>query len=886
MKVSLNPARTAALLLTALLSSAIVPASAQRRPSSRQTTRPPAPARAAPRAETRAEPARAGVGNPPAATVARPPAATDSAADEPKERAGEAERTIEELLGADAYGAYVEVRKLATILYAPEIKTMLGGAALFDAQASEILQLANFVTENSETLADARVVLAVLPARTDLPQPLVAVQLPSPEAARLFEPKFRAFVTERRQALGALTEAPTRPARSRDGRRAGARRPRPAPAATRISTRRVGSWLLAADRPFTLRRLGGSAGPLADSARFQTLRARFANESVFVYVDTERTQQSWVMQMQQTREADDAARAAGGPALGADEESNDVLLRNDAEGPAMRGGVAQLGADPALTREKSSATVVEPILMPPSEGKSPAEGEAVQGEATALTPEVSVEIAGQPTPPTEAQLAGRHFNSLLSGLFGGVPRLPGAVAAGVSVEGGSVAMRVAVENAPGGPAGLIPFLPNVVAGPPVTVETSAAAPASNGILFATTLDWVQIFDSLMGSTAEDGGGAASPAVVTPEGATTEAGGGGAGLPAGAGDDKPLTAEARLAFVERLLGFKLRQDLLPTLGNEIAVSLPLELFTRLSSLRPRLEAEARGEEDRPAEPGMVGLVALNDPDRLRPLLPKLALLFRVAGGVPAYSEKRGEYEINSAGAFAYSIVDRFLLVSDEVSHLRHAVDSYARGETLAQTNAYRDSTAWQAPQRLAHAYVSPELMSGAVRETKRMAQGSEDPLVISTLPQLDLEPEAVTFAATDEGDFTVHELRLPVNLGRVYAATALIASREGENIGAEVMAAAALNSIYYAEMSYKGRKDRDRYGTLEELIAEGLVDDGFVRRDDYKIELTTIGDRFEVTATPRNYGKTGRRSFYLDQSGVVRAADHKGRPATADDPPVD
>jgi hypothetical protein len=879
MKVSLSPTRIVTLILTALLWSSSLPVSAQRRTPARQPKRPPASSRT----ETRAEPARTGVGNPPAAPVARP--VTQAAADESSAAAPEAERTFEELLGADLYGAYVEVRKLATILDAPELKTLLGGAALFDAQASEILQLANFVTENSETLADARVVVTLLATRADLPQPLVAIQLPSAEAARLFEPKFRAFVAERRQALSAMTELPARPGRDRGRRRAGTRAQRSAAAVTRVSIRRMGSWLLASSRPFTLKRLGGTAGSLADSARFQTLRARFANDSVFVYVDTERSQQSWAMQMQQIREAAEVAPAAERTTAATDEEPDDVQFKGEAAGADLRAQGGQGEDGPATARGMGTIVNAEPDieLSPITIAKPPAEG-GEAGDKTTASPEISGEVAGPPAPPTEAQIAGRHFTSLLSGLVGGVPRLPGAVAAGVSVEGGSVALRVAVENAPGGPVGLIPFLPNVVAGPPVTVETSAAAPAANGILFATTLDWTRIFDLLLGSAAEEGGSTASLAAISSEGAPAEAGEETAGSPAV--DDKSLTAESRLAFIEKLLGFKLRQDLLPTLGNEIAVSLPLDLFTRLPRGGPRLETRGGEEEERPAEPGIVGLVALNDPDRLRPLVPKLSLLFGMMGGAPAYSEKRNGYEINSVGAFAYAIVDRFLLISDEVSYLRHAIDSYARGETLAQTNAYRDSTAWQAPQRLAHAYVSPELMSSAVRETKRMAQGSEDPVVISTLPQLDLAPEAITFAATDEGDFLIHELRLPISLGRIYAAAALISTREGDNIGAELMAASALNSIYYAEMSYKQGKDRNRFGTLEELIAEGLVDGSFVRRDDYKIELTVLGDRFEVTATPRDYGKTGRRSFYVDQSGIVRAADHKGRPATADDPPVD
>jgi hypothetical protein len=44
--------------------------------------------------------------------------------------------------------------------------------------------------------------------------------------------------------------------------------------------------------------------------------------------------------------------------------------------------------------------------------------------------------------------------------------------------------------------------------------------------------------------------------------------------------------------------------------------------------------------------------------------------------------------------------------------------------------------------------------------------------------------------------------------------------------------------------------------------------------------------YEVAATPYDYGKTGKRSFFLDSSGVLRGADKQGVVATADDPRVD
>jgi hypothetical protein len=54
---------------------------------------------------------------------------------------------------------------------------------------------------------------------------------------------------------------------------------------------------------------------------------------------------------------------------------------------------------------------------------------------------------------------------------------------------------------------------------------------------------------------------------------------------------------------------------------------------------------------------------------------------------------------------------------------------------------------------------------------------------------------------------------------------------------------------------------------------------------YNCEVTVNGDQFEAVATPKEYGKTGKRSFFVDKTGVVRGDDHGGAPATVADKPV-
>ena len=92
----------------------------------------------------------------------------------------------------------------------------------------------------------------------------------------------------------------------------------------------------------------------------------------------------------------------------------------------------------------------------------------------------------------------------------------------------------------------------------------------------------------------------------------------------------------------------------------------------------------------------------------------------------------------------------------------------------------------------------------------------------------------------------------------------------------------LDEIFGAETVYVRAKSQ--FATLEELIKLGgvsqqLAESGYR----FEVKVADEGKTFSVTAVPAQYGHTGRRSFYLDQTGVMRAEDRKGQPATASSP---
>lgn len=85
---------------------------------------------------------------------------------------------------------------------------------------------------------------------------------------------------------------------------------------------------------------------------------------------------------------------------------------------------------------------------------------------------------------------------------------------------------------------------------------------------------------------------------------------------------------------------------------------------------------------------------------------------------------------------------------------------------------------------------------------------------------------------------------------------------------------------------KGGISPDAAGLVDAELAAGSKG-GYVFRC---IILFASGEaaepQFNLAATPAQYGKTGRRSFFLDASGILRGGDKQGAVATAQDPRIE
>ena len=102
---------------------------------------------------------------------------------------------------------------------------------------------------------------------------------------------------------------------------------------------------------------------------------------------------------------------------------------------------------------------------------------------------------------------------------------------------------------------------------------------------------------------------------------------------------------------------------------------------------------------------------------------------------------------------------------------------------------------------------------------------------------------------------------------------------------ETAAIARLRAVAAAEAQYQVASGGE-YGTLDQLIQKRYVNDpSSGKLTGYKFDIQVRSGRFEATAVPEKFGITGTRSFYVDETNVIHAANKNGLPATASDPEV-
>ncbi|MDQ1557350.1 MAG: hypothetical protein QOD32_410 [Pyrinomonadaceae bacterium] len=790
--------------------------------------------------------------------------------------------TFDTLLSADAYGIYAEMRAVGRHAGSQEIAQLIapfnfeGGGA-----PDELLALYEFLKSHADELMTSRVMFATMPARSGLPEVLLAVEMPSIEEARKFVPELRRFVaanvapvspdravlTTTSTAAGTNEAAAKKPVvvrhrvrqRTRTqaaGDRAAEMASEKLPAVPPVHIKRSGQLIAMSNTAFTFKNLSGADQPLlVNEPGFQAARTRFSTDTLFVYFNTVRMghsskQRNEALEKEYQRQAEAAREAA------------------DKENGAAVSVERNIGSSEVVVNMNTNANSYPPMSGSTNATNANIATSPEDETPTAPTPEATPEPT--PSPKSEKELEeerqreqSRQFAQTLGSLvFGGrgesSEAWPESIGIGASLDADALVLRGLFVNASADePLRPIPFLPALLSGPSLAAEAPAVLPADTDILLSVSLDLPQMYDYL-----------ASLMKIGDLAAAAEGSG-----KSGFGD--------QLTAFEKTNNFRIREELLAALGNEIAVGMPGDQFFGGRSARRRSTGYSSAS---PPQSGPVVVIALNDKEALQKLLPRVLAAIGFAGATEeSVVEKHGQVEVLTFSNGTLAFIDRFLVSAPDAATMRRVTDAYNRGETLANDERFRDSTHWQSKQAVGQVYVSNEMLKTMFEDVTRSADDIDDPAVRAYLLQLDPDPGSITHLATRESNGLMHELRLPKNLFLLLAASELVSQKLSTIRGNESTAQWKLRMIQEAQGRYKS--DKGGYGTLAELNAEGFINDVYsqLEAQGYEIKLSVSGDKFEATATPTGYPKLGRRSFYIDQTGSLRGADTGGKPASESTP---
>lgn len=772
--------------------------------------------------------------------------------------------TFDNLLAADRYKMYGEVRNIGQLMSTGGVGEIVDPIIKLADPPQQFNSIIKFLKTNAEALATARLLFATWPVRADVPDALVAIEFATDEEAAKFAPKLETFLPGVLPPVQVNPEAsPADPARATAGKAndtvkqpvadvkketataTPASSPEPKVERPAFVLSHTGNLVLISDKSFKFEKLhpAGSKS-LFEDQNFRIAHDRFASESVFLFFN--------VALEQRRRSGND--------------KQKDVTAEVEAE--RMR-----------QAEEESSKQAEAETTPDPSGQATPSH---VQVADIPAVPDGRATLSGGPSPvptpsPTKEQqvqaTASSQVGHLLDALGFGEPQWPEAVGLALALDNNDYVIKALLIDAPDAKHLPLPFVPQLIAGPSYAPDAPSVLPDTTEVFVTASFDFFQTYEGMRKATE-----AKTKAEVKQ-------------LPAG-GKEPPLDMYAEF---EKKSGIKIKDDLLPAFGNEMALAGSLKSLQSLGGLnigitsgaKPATEAgDAKDDKEKKGNDLFpMLLIAVRDREAARRLMPRIFDGLGIGEvNLIAQVEKREDTEMVSyAGMFAYAFVGNFVVIS-EAATVRRVIDANVNHQTLSSNSTFRNSRRWEPSRTLGQIYVSPAMMEGYQDQVRKQA-ATLDPAMRDFLLGLDPTAGAITYALSNDGLGTQHELHLPKNLILSMVAGVSSATKNPPPEMNEGMAAAALQMIASGESAYKENTGKGKYGTLEQLAEQKLVNKPFLEKYGYNFEVTASGDQFEAVATPREYGKTGKRSFFIDKSGVVRGDDHGGAPASAADKPV-
>ena len=769
--------------------------------------------------------------------------------------------SFDNLLATSSYSLYIEVRNIGQHARSGGFSELVEPLLpIVNRLPKEVDALARFIVTNADVLSRSRLMIATEPAKPSLPPLLIALELASADAAQGFEGKI--------QDLMASLFAPMIIGKSGSGKNIG-----PGVSDQQTGTpspfviKRAGRVLAFSSTPFTFKGLKAEGeNPLSDDPNFRAAHDRFYSEALFLYYDialATRVTRERIDALEKDTESGYSTRTKTQPPTEPDSPetppAESSTLAPQAETGAQAEDKRVAGAKTGAP-SKSAASVVK-VAATAKAAPAPSKQARAATSPKRRAGERGVESFAPP-PPAMPQEA-RPGNSDPLGYFlsrvimtGGMMEesAPEAAALALTLESDSLILRGLMITPQGAPVGPIPFLSNLQSGPAQASNAANYLPADTDVFVTASLDLTRLYDTALGIF----GARETPPYER------------------AKKSKASDFESKVAAFEKANGFRIRDEIESTLGNEVAIGLPARYLSGATMGPVSLNSQT-------SESGLVFLLSVRNKESLRPKLrPVLEAIGLKSPNEKGLTEKYGDIEISSYSQASLAFINNYLVIGGNAATVRRVIDARAKNETLATSRDFHDYMQWQPRETLAQVYVSGAVLKGLFKDPKvqdaRLNQEGKQ-----FLARFSFEPEPITYVAASEGSGALYELRIPKNLlMRVFAEIAVdeLRDRVPRN---EMVVRSMLNSLGEMEKLYKA--EHARYGTLEEL-EEFLFAKDYMEKSGYKFDLVVSGNRYEATATPVEYGKSGRLSFFTDQSGVVREGDHGGKPATAADKQVD
>jgi len=727
--------------------------------------------------------------------------------------------TFETLLPADSYAIYGEIRGAGQLIRSTTVNDLLEPILKLAGPPKEFKSIVKWLNAHAEQLTSSRLLVATAPTNKTVPETIVAVEFASAEEAAK-------FVTPLNEFLPAVLPTPEpSPTPKTDANKAAPPEATGPPAPT-FHLQRLGALVVITQKPWTMKQLKPAGSKLlAEDANFRTIRNRFNSEPVFLFIDIKALEKQDEEQMKRAEEE-----------------------RQRAEEQAKRDQAA------------AAAAAVTPEQKKSEEDAEPGDEEKAAEANAKVTPVLVGSDPAKEEPTPDPVL--NSLSELGSSLFSGTTDWPDAIGVALSFEGESFDLRALFLSAPGEKSGIVPFMPKLIPGPPLAPESASVFPAADtDLLITMSLDLPQIYAALA-NPAPEPGLFKGPGAIVPVNKTAY--------------------ESPFASIEKRLKININNDLIPLLGSEVAVRLPMTGVSMVGGF----PAMITGVESQSVSSAPAVAIAIRDKEALRTLMPKLidSLGFKGASTF-AQTERREDTELISyANLFSYAFIGNFIVLSSDAGVTRKIVDSYLKHETLAGDMHFKNYTRWQPRQLTGQAYLSPSLMESFKAWADQPGTRITDQ-TRAFLARLSMTAQPITYALSNEGFGPLHELHIPKNL--VMMAVVGISGEFNPSpiVQNERMAIGLMYTIAWAEDEYKTAKGNGSYSTLDQLMEGGLVPKDGIEKSGYKFDVTISGDKFEITAVPSDYGKSGTLSLFMDQTRVLRGGDRSGASATASDPAI-